>query len=78
MLKGALSFLVIFAGCFTHELWIGHQVVPILLRTFGLTLALISAVYLIKLSTKYYEKKKAPNRQSFFGYREYQKIRKGH
>lgn len=47
--KKAASFLVIFTGCFVHELWIGHEVVPILVRTFGLTFAFLGVVYWITL-----------------------------
>jgi hypothetical protein len=50
--KEALSFLVIFTGCFVHEMWIGHEVVPILLRTFGLAIAFLGVVFWIKLHTK--------------------------
>jgi hypothetical protein len=47
--KQATCFSVIFAGCFIHELWIGHELVPILLRTLGLTTALLGAVLWLKL-----------------------------
>ena len=52
MLKEVLSFLVIFTGCFVHELWTGHQLVPILLRTLGLTSAFLGVAFWIKFHTK--------------------------
>jgi len=48
----SLSFLVIFTGCFVHELWIGHELVPILLRTFGLITAFLGVAFWIKHHTK--------------------------
>ncbi len=52
ILKEALSFLAIFVGCFVHELWIGHQLVPILLRTLGLTTAFLGVVFWVKFHTR--------------------------
>ncbi len=52
MWKDALCFLVIFTGCFFHELWIGHEVLPILVRTFALTTAFLGVIFWIKPNTK--------------------------
>ena len=52
LFKEALSFLTIFVGCLVHELWIGHELAPILLRTFGLTIAFLGVVYWVKLHTE--------------------------